>query len=35
MEPVEDLCAEVNEYSYINVYVNIFLQYRSRSFFDL
>ena len=35
MELVEDLGAEVHKCSKINEYMNFFLQYRSRSFFDL
>ena len=35
MELVEDLGAKVNKCSYINEYINFFLQYRSRSSFDL
>ena len=34
MELVEDLGAKVNKCSYMNEYI-IFLQYRSRSSFDL
>ena len=35
IEQVEDLCEKVNKYSYINECMNISLQNRSRSFFDL
>ena len=35
MELVDDLGAKVNKCSYINRYINVFLQYRSRSSFDL
>ena len=35
MEFVEDLAAKVSKYSWVNEYMNNFLQYRSRSFFDL
>ena len=35
MEFVKDLGAKVNKFSYINEYINIFLQYRSSSSFDL
>ena len=35
MELVEDLGAEVNNCSYVNEYINFFLQCRSRSSFDL
>ena len=35
MELVEDLGAKVNKFSYINEYINFFLQCRSRSSFDL
>ena len=35
MELVEDLGAKVNKCSYINEYINFFLQCRSRSSFDL
>ena len=35
MELVEDLGAKVNKCSEIKEYINIFLQFRSRSVFDL
>ena len=35
MELVEDLGAKVDKCSYINENINFFLQYRSRSSFDL
>ena len=35
MELVEDLGAKVYKCSYINEYINFFLQCRSRSSFDL
>ena len=35
MELVEDLGAKVNKCSYINEYINFFLQCRSRSSIDL
>ena len=34
MELLEDLGAKVNKCGLINKYINFFLQYRSRSFFD-
>ena len=35
IEQKDGLGAKFNKYSQVNVYMNISLQYRSRSFFDL